>query len=194
MSRTDSVCVSDYLHQSTAATDAAGTGLPSQRDTDHETSQTVSTSPVESGAADTPSQLDLAGLEVKPELWRLSQAELAMVRNLSVGRVGVGCVTFDGETDCRGLLPHLRELLVIEQGEVVVYPDPRKKPPVGQGLNKAASVVLFGCMPKSQQRLLDPKARERYKQRVAQMTEEKGAVFEDYDCDDGTWRFRVNHF
>lgn len=137
---------------------------------------------------------DLAGLEVEPELWRMSESELSRVQNLRVGRMGVGCVTFDGETDCRGLLPQLKELLVVEQGEVVVYPDPRQKPPVGQGLNKAASVVLYGCMPKSQQRLVDPRARERYKQRVAQMTEEKGAVFEDYDCDDGTWRFRVTHF
>lgn len=134
------------------------------------------------------------GMIVEPELWSLSEAELMKVQDLRVGRKGVGSVTFHGETDCRGLVHKLHDLLVIEQGEVVVYPDARWKPPVGQGLNKPASVVLYGCMPKSQHRLADPNARDRYRQRVALMTEEKGAVFEDYNCEDGTWKFRVTHF
>lgn len=137
---------------------------------------------------------DLGGLFVQPPLWRLSDVELASVQDLRVGRESVGHVTFDGVTDCRGLLPKLQELLVVEKGEVIVYPDQRIKPGVGQGLNKPASVVLYGCMPKSKGRFTDPKARERYKQRVAQMTEDKGAIFEDYNCDDGTWKFRVTHF
>jgi hypothetical protein len=144
--------------------------------------------------APTNNEPDLAGLIVQPELWKLSEAELMNVRELKISRKGVGSVVFHGETDCRGLLSQLHELLVIEQGEVVVYPETRWKPPVGQGLNKPASVALYGCMPKSQQRLADPKARDRYRQRVAVMTEEKGAVFEDYNCEDGTWKFRVNHF
>jgi hypothetical protein len=136
----------------------------------------------------------VAGLEVEPNLWGLSEAELSSVRDLTISRKGVGRVTFNGETDCRGLLHELHNLLVIDQGEVVVYPDPSRKPPVGRGLNKPASVVLFGCMPKSKQRLADPRAKERYRQRVAQMTEEKGATFEDYNCEDGTWKFHVAHF
>lgn len=137
---------------------------------------------------------DLGGLYVEPELWRLTEEQLARVEDLRIGREGVGEVTFHGETDCRDLLPQIKDSLVIEQGEVVVYPDAATKPPVGEGLNKAASVVLFGCMPNSQQRLLHPTLRERYRQRVAQMTEKKGAVFEDYDCEKGTWKFRVDHF
>mmetsp|Transcript_48320 Transcript_48320/g.112009 ORF Transcript_48320/g.112009 Transcript_48320/m.112009 type:complete len:289 (+) Transcript_48320:177-1043(+) len=136
----------------------------------------------------------LGGYTVEPELWSLSEVELSRVRNLRVGREGIGHVTFHGLTDCRGLLEQLPEILIIKQGEVVVYPDVRKKPPTGQGLNKSASIVLYGCMPKIQTRLSSPRARGRYKRRVAQMTEEKGAVFEDYDCDDGTWSFRVHHF
>jgi len=116
------------------------------------------------------------------------------VRDLRVGRENIGHVTFIGDTDCRGLLPQLSEIMIIQQGEVVVYPEACKKPPVGQGLNKPASIVLYGCMPKSQTRLSSPRARERYRQRVAQMTEDKGATFEDYNCEDGTWTFRVNHF
>lgn len=136
----------------------------------------------------------LGGLLLEPQLWMLGEEELARVHDFRVGRGGLGHVTFHGQTDCRSLLPQLPEILVIKQGEVIVYPDARKKPPVGQGLNKPARIVLHGCMPRVQTRLSTPAARERYRERVAQMTEDKGAIFEDYDCDDGTWTFRVNHF
>jgi len=138
--------------------------------------------------------LDLGGLSVEPELWNLSEAELEHVHEFRISRPGVGSVTFHGTTDCRGLLPQLSELVIIGQGEVVVYPDGRCKPPVGEGLNKGSSVVLYGCMPKSQAQLAEPRAREKYRRRVAQMTEDKGAIFEDYDCDLGVWKFRVEHF
>ncbi|CAK9001530.1 Nuclear pore complex protein NUP98B (Nucleoporin 98B) (Nucleoporin autopeptidase) [Durusdinium trenchii] len=137
---------------------------------------------------------DLGGLFVKPAVWELSIDELQHVEDLVIGREGVGQVTFPGQTDCRGLIESLSQILSILPGEIVLYPDATLKPPIGEGLNKAASVVLFGCMPKCQARLLDAKAQQRYKQRVAQMTEEKGAIFEDYDPNDGTWKFRVPHF
>jgi len=124
----------------------------------------------------------------------LSDAELSCVQELRVGRERVGHVTFHGVTDCRGLLHRLPDLLVVQQGEIIVYPDQSSKPELGQGLNKPASVVLYGCMPKSKTKFSDPSVREKYRKRVAQMTEEKGATFEDYNCDDGTWRFRVHHF
>lgn len=134
------------------------------------------------------------GMAVSPNLGRLGEAQLSRVQDLQILREGVGQVTFCGETDCRGLLSSLEDIIIIERGEVVVYPEACLKPPVGEGLNKPASIVLFGCMPKSQARLSDQKARDRYRQRVAQMTEEKGATFEDYDCEDGTWKFSVTHF
>lgn len=124
----------------------------------------------------------------------MSEAELSCVQELRIGRQRIGHVTFHGVTDCRGLLHRLPNILVVEQGEIIVYPDQSSKPGVGQGLNKSASVVLYGCMPKSKATFSDPTVREKYRQRVAQMTREKGAVFEDYDCDDGTWKFQVNHF
>jgi len=153
---------------------------------------TPTLSPVPSPETSVPP--DLGGLSVAPELWQLDEAQLSSVRDLQIGREGVGHVTFHGITDCRGLLPQLQDILVVAQGEVVVYPDPFKKPPVGHGLNRPASVVLFNCLPTAHTRLSDAKAQERYRQRVAQMTEDKGAIFEDYDCKDGTWKFRVEHF
>lgn len=137
---------------------------------------------------------DMGGLYVNPPLWELDDEALCCVEDLVVGRDGVGHITFHGQTDCRSLLTILPHILMVERGEIVVYPDAALKPEVGHGLNKPATVVLYGCMPKSQSCLTDSRARHRYKQRVAQMTEEKGAIFEDYDPDDGTWKFRVLHF
>lgn len=151
-------------------------------------------SPPKARGAAPPAPPELGGLSVEPPLWALSDAELAHVQELRIGREEVGQVTFHGETDCRGLLPRLPQLISIENGEVVVYPDPQTKPSVGVELNKPASVMLYCCMPKSQGRLNSEEARERYKRRVAQMTEEKGAHFVDYDCGTGTWEFRVDNF
>lgn len=137
---------------------------------------------------------DLGGLVVEPpDLWEMSEEELSHVWGLRFGREGVGSVAFHGETDCRELLGVLTEIVLLQPGEVVVYPNPSTKPPPGHGLNKAADITLYGCMPKTQG-FRDKKARERYKRRVRQMTEDKGAEFVDYDCDHGIWKFRVRHF
>jgi len=138
---------------------------------------------------------ELHGLEVAPDLWGLAESELAHIEELSVSRLGVGSVTFHGPMDCRGFLvvQPLLEVVVLRPGEVVVYPDQDMKPPVGTGLNRPASVTLYGCLP-SAQAIRDSTARERYKQQVRHMTEGKGAEFVDYDCDRGIWHFRVAHF
>lgn len=136
---------------------------------------------------------DLGGMHVEPDLWSMTDAELARVSDLRVSRDCVGAVTFLGETDCRELVVELPNVVVLNPGEVIVYPDQDMKPPSGQGLNKPANVLLCGCLPKSVS-LKDPKARERYRKRVKLMTEEKGAEFVDYDCDQGVWHFKVQHF
>jgi hypothetical protein len=136
---------------------------------------------------------DLDGLLVEPDLWCMSELELSRVRGLQFAREGVGMVRFHGETDVRDVLHNLRDIVLLHPGEVVVYPNPSTKPPIGVGLNKAAEITLYGCMPKTQG-FRDPKAKDRYKRRVKQMTEDKGAEFVDYDCMHGTWRFRVSHF
>jgi hypothetical protein len=136
---------------------------------------------------------DLGGLKVEPDLWQLSQDELTRVKNLTVTREGVGSVTFHGTTDCRELVHTISEVVVLNPGEVVIYPNQKQKPAPGHGLNKASSITLHGCLPKSQC-FKDVRAREKYKARVKAMTQEKGAEFIDYDCDLGVWQFRVAHF
>lgn len=136
---------------------------------------------------------ELSGISIEPNIWAMSQAELSRVRGLCFSRHGVGSIRFHGETDLRDDLAHLGEVVLLQPGEVVVYPNPGSKPPIGVGMNKGADITLFGCMPKTQG-FRDPKAKERYRRRVKQMTEDKGAEFVDYDCETGTWRFRVSHF
>jgi len=142
---------------------------------------------------DAPSHAMLGGILCEPNVWAMTEAELAAVRNLRFTREGVGSILFHGETDLRDVLPNLANVVILQPGEVVVYPNPGSKPPIGVGLNKAADITLFDCMPKTQG-FRDQKAKERYRRRVRQMTEDKGAEFVDYDCTVGTWRFRVNHF
>lgn len=138
-------------------------------------------------------KVDLGGLIVEPDLWQLNDVQLAKVEDLTVMRHGVGCVTFHGITDCRELVYCLPDVVVLNPGEVVIYPNQKVKPPVGSGLNKASTIKLYGCHPKSQI-FKDERAREKYRIRVKAMTEEKGAEFIDYDCDQGVWQFRVSHF
>ncbi|OLQ00132.1 Nuclear pore complex protein Nup96-like [Symbiodinium microadriaticum] len=133
------------------------------------------------------------GLLVEPDLWLLNEAQLSAVHDLTVTKQGIGCVTFHGQTDCRELVYCLPDVVVLNPGEVVIYPNQKAKPPVGSGLNKPSTIKLYGCLPKTQV-FRDEKAREKYRTRVKTMTEEKGAEFIDYDCDQGIWQFRVTHF
>eukprot|EP00928_Gymnodinium_smaydae_P033143 TRINITY_DN23821_c0_g1_i1.p1 TRINITY_DN23821_c0_g1~~TRINITY_DN23821_c0_g1_i1.p1 ORF type:complete len:305 (-),score=84.11 TRINITY_DN23821_c0_g1_i1:139-975(-) len=133
---------------------------------------------------------------VEPDLSSLSRDELRRVRDLTVSRPEVGQIVFHGETDCTGL--DIERLVLLELGEVLVYPyaDGSSKPPVGAGLNKPATITMFQCYPPADggKLLRDLKNQERYKAKIKQMTEEKGATFLEYDCFTGVWKFSVDHF
>ncbi|KAJ6832527.1 nuclear pore complex protein NUP98A isoform X2 [Iris pallida] len=117
------------------------------------------------------------------------------VKDFVVGRHGYGSIKFLGETDVRRL--DLESVVQFNNREVIVYKDEGKKPPVGQGLNKAAEVTLLNikCMNKKtgQQYTEGPKV-ERYKEMLIKKTEEQGAEFILYDAVNGEWKFRVKHF
>merc|ERR1712060_599155 len=93
------------------------------------------------------------------------------------------------------LFDELPSIVRLEQGEVVLYPDAEKKPKEGEGLNRPAAVTLFRCTPPpSNGAVPDEDAKARHRQRIAVMTESKGARFVDYDYDNGIWQFSVEHF
>lgn len=131
-------------------------------------------------------------LIVEPDLSSLSQEELRAVRDLRVTKPQVGSVVFHGVTDCTNL--DIASNVVLKRGYVLVYPDPRKKPLVGQGLNKRATVTMYQCFPPGE-RVSDNEAIEDYKNKIRTMTEENSACqFIDYDCQTGIWKFEVERF
>lgn len=132
------------------------------------------------------------GLVVQPDITRLRGRELQQVADLTVSRSEVGSIVFHGTTDCTDL--NLAALVHLDVGEVLVYPN-GVKPPVGQELNKRATVTMYQCWPPNGHGYLeDPGARERYRAKIKQMTEDKNATFVDYDCTTGVWKFEVEHF
>ncbi|GAV75126.1 Nucleoporin2 domain-containing protein [Cephalotus follicularis] len=117
------------------------------------------------------------------------------VKDFVVGRHGYGSIKFLGETDVRRL--DLESLVQFNNREVIVYMDDSKKPPVGQGLNKAAEVTLLNikCFDKKtgRQYTEGPKI-DKYKEMLKRKAEDQGAEFVSYDAIKGEWKFRVNHF
>ena len=56
-----------------------------------------------------------------------------------VRREGVGSILFHGTVDCRDI--DFNHVVRLGVGEVLVYPDGMDKPPVGEGLNRMATVT-----------------------------------------------------
>lgn len=132
------------------------------------------------------------------ELAALERADIGYCRRVKdfvVGRKGYGEIKFLGETDVRRL--DLENIVQFNKCEVLVYMDETKKPPVGQGLNKAAEVTLLNvkCIDKKTgQHYVEGVEVEKFQKRLRKKTEEQGAEFLGYDGAKGEWRFRVKHF
>lgn len=149
--------------------------------------------PNPSGSSPGAGSIAMGPFVVQPDLTRLSPQQLEYVRELTVSRPDIGSITFHGTTDCRTL--DIPRLVHLDIGEVLVYPEPGSKAPVGQGLNKCATVTMYQCWPPNGRgHLEDPSAQDRYRKKIQQMTEEKRAKFIDYDCGTGVWQFQVEHF
>ncbi|KAI3935027.1 hypothetical protein MKW98_009946 [Papaver atlanticum] len=117
------------------------------------------------------------------------------VKDFIVGRNGFGSIKFAGETDVRNL--DLESLVQFNNREVIVYLDDSKKPPVGQGLNKAAVVTLLNikCFDKKTgQQCMEGVKVEKYKEMLIKKARDQGAEFVSYDPIKGEWKFRVDHF
>ncbi|XP_057440875.1 nuclear pore complex protein NUP96 isoform X2 [Lotus japonicus] len=135
------------------------------------------------------------GYYTKPSLKELRARELvdpgycSRVPDFTVGRFGYGFVRFLSETDVRGL--GLDEIVEFHRHEVVVYGDENDKPEVGEGLNKAAEVVLVldSGMLKSREWGEDVLVKK-----LKQIAERQGAKFVSFDAVTGEWKFMVQHF
>jgi len=130
---------------------------------------------------------------IRPDPSQLSESERREVLDMEVSRLGISSIVFHGYTDITGL--DISRLVHLDVGEVLVYPEPGTKPPVGEGLNKRATVTMHRCFPPNgRDQLSDERSQTRYREKIKRMTEEKGAMFLDYNYHDGIWVFQVEHF
>ncbi|KAJ8555949.1 hypothetical protein K7X08_013445 [Anisodus acutangulus] len=139
------------------------------------------------------SSITLAGHRAAKE--RAEPGFCGRVKDFVVGRHGYGSIKFMGETDVRRL--DLESLIQFNNREVIVYMDGSKKPPVGQGLNKPAEVILLNikCFDKKTGQHYEEGPRiEKYKDMLKRKAGDQGAEFVSYDPIKGEWKFRVQHF
>jgi nuclear pore complex protein Nup98-Nup96 len=137
----------------------------------------------------------------EPSLEELAAKERAepgyccRVRDFVVGRQGYGSIKFLGETDVRGL--DLESVVEFNNREVVVYKEDSEKPPVGEGLNKAALVTLLNikCMNrKTGEPCTEGPRLDKFKETLVKTAKEQGAEFVSFDGAKSEWKFRVKHF
>ncbi|KAL2972664.1 hypothetical protein AAZX31_14G005900 [Glycine max] len=139
--------------------------------------------------------LNSSGYYTKPSLKELVARELvepgycSRVPDFTVGRFGYGYVRYLNETDVRGL--RIDEIVKFHRHEIVVYSDENDKPAVGQGLNKAAEVVLVldSEILKSKEGKEDVMV-----SKLKQITKRQKAQFISFDLVTGEWKFLVGHF
>jgi len=146
-------------------------------------------------------KLSQADYFTEPSLEELAAKERAepgycsQVVDFIVGLEGYGSIKFLGETDVRGL--DLESIVEFNDREVIVYKDDSKKPPVGEGLNKAALVTLLNikCMNRKtgNQYTQGPRF-DKFKEMLVKKAEEQGVEFISFDGAKGEWKFRVKHF
>ncbi|KAJ0522780.1 putative peptidase S59, nucleoporin, nucleoporin peptidase S59 [Helianthus annuus] len=75
--------------------------------------------------------------------------------------------------------------------------DDSKKPPVGEGLNKAAEITLLNikCFDKKTgMQHMDGSKISKYTEMLKKKATAQGAEFMSYDPVEGEWKFRVQHF
>ncbi|XP_051537723.1 nuclear pore complex protein Nup98-Nup96-like isoform X2 [Myxocyprinus asiaticus] len=120
-----------------------------------------------------------------------------IVENFTVGRKGYGSVFFPGEVNLTNM--NLDDIVYFRRKEIIVYPDDKDKPPVGEGLNRRAEVTLDGVWPNDKTTCCQIKSPERliemnYEGRLEAASRKQGARFLEYRPETGSWVFEVAHF
>ncbi|XP_059397995.1 nuclear pore complex protein Nup98-Nup96-like [Carassius carassius] len=120
-----------------------------------------------------------------------------IVENFTVGRKGYGSVFFSGEVNLSNM--NLDEIVHFRRKEIIVYPDDKDKPSVGEGLNRRAEVTLDGVWPNDKTTCSQIKSSERltemnYEGRLEAASRKQGAHFLEYRPETGSWVIEVAHF
>jgi len=121
--------------------------------------------------------------------------ELGKICNFIVGRKDVGFIRWMEPVDIRDI--NLDDIVNLAAGSVEVYPESSNKPPVGEGLNKPATITLlkiFKTDEDTRKPTKDPEKIERFVRKIKKKSGEQGAQFISYDAETGIWKFSVEHF
>ncbi|KAF8978977.1 hypothetical protein BGZ46_005960 [Entomortierella lignicola] len=134
------------------------------------------------------------------ELRKMSRTELQHVQDFKVGLPGYGSVSFLEPVDL-STVPSLSSIcghIVLFQPRIcIVYPDEHNKPPRGQGMNVPALISLENCWPvdkSTREPVKFEKSSPQYAQHLKRLKRQPETTFIEFNTDDGTWTFRVEHF
>jgi len=127
------------------------------------------------------------------EIESMSNTQRKAVVGLTVGREGIGQVTFKEAVDLTKV--DVRDIcdgiVILAVRSCTVYPNTAKKPPRGQGLNVPSRISLMNSWPRSSRVV---KSGSRMKKHVSQLQKVDNTTFEGYDEKTGVWTFSVEHF
>ena len=121
-------------------------------------------------------------------LMQMHPLSLRKIPNFSIMREGVGKIEFIGHSDLTGV--NLDETVIIDKGEVTVYPSGMSVPPHGCGLNRPAIVTFNNVHPRKN----TLEGYDRMERRLKKNCEEKKLTFIAYDYSSGDFLFKVNGF
>lgn len=124
-----------------------------------------------------------------------SEADLASVTGFSIRHDPHGIVEWEGAVDVRNA--DLDSLVSIGQTDVSVYTLEEEKgckPPVGEKLNRTATITFFNVYPKNGGADADEETKLKFAGRISRQTQKMKANLISYDKDAGVWKFQVQHF
>lgn len=134
----------------------------------------------------------------KEEILNMNRVQRQKVTGFTVGREGVGQVTFDTPVDLTTIdLDDLfGKLIILNVRQATVYPDQSKKPPMGKGLNVPSTIQLQNSWPRGRDKRnpSHEKAGPRFQKHIERLSKVPDTTFKDYNKDTGVWTFTVEHF
>lgn len=128
----------------------------------------------------------------KEEIEQMNRVQRQQVVNFTVGRTNVGQVRFRVPVDLTKInLDSIMDgIVTLIVRSATVYPDVQIKPPVGQGLNVPAEILLLHTCPRS-----GPDAPPaKMKKHIMKLKSIPDTTFVSYDEQTAAWVFRVEHF
>lgn len=134
----------------------------------------------------------------KEEIQGMNRVQRQKVTGFTVGRDGVGEVTFNVPVDLTNInLDEIfDDLVVLLPRSCTVYPNPSKKPPVGKGLNVPSTISLKNSWPRGKDKRTPTgeKTGPRVQKHVERLKRVADTQFVNYDAETGVWTFMVEHF